>query len=264
MLKNVRIATPWGRLPMLSANRIRRLLTNGAILASLTLSHFAPAPAQDSSSSSPIASLTVVVTDVNDAVIPGAEVTLRGEKSLTTKTGPDGSVQIPLSFGSYAVTIARVGFKTTKIDGFPVQVTNPPVLKVVLQVGQIQERTDCMSCVEKIETIPVPDLPIVIEKREYLVYMRYFGACSTDKPCTQSKKFRVASIPAGCCTLSVTNGTGHGTDEVKSYEIFLNGKRVLPQAQVEIRRQNTLKVVLVGEPSSKVFIRFAYDPRQTK
>jgi hypothetical protein len=264
MLKNVRIATPWGRLQMLSANRIRRLLTGGAILASLTLSHFSPALAQDSSSPSPMASLTVVVTDLNGAVIVDAEVKFQGEKSLTTKTGPDGSAQVSLSFGSYAVTITHRGFETTKIAGFLVQVPNPPVLKVVLQVGQIQQRIDCMSCVEKIETIPVPDSQNVIEEREYLVYMRYFGACSTDKPCTQSKKFRVDSIPAGCCTLSVTNGTGHGTDEVKSYEIFLNGKRVLPQAQVEIRRQNTLKVVLVGEPSSKVLILFAYAPRQTK
>ncbi len=263
MLKNVRIATPWGRLPMLSANRIRRLLTCGAILASLTLSHFAPALAQDSSSPSPIASLTVVVTDVNGAVIAGAEVKFRGEKSLTTKTGPDGSVQIPLSFGSYAVTITRVSFETTKIVGFPVQVTNPPVLKVVLQFAQMPTVINCMSCVERIETIPIPDVQNVIEKRQYLVYMSYFGACSTDKPCTQSKKFRVASIPTGCCRLSATNGTGHGTDDVKSYEIFLNGKRVLPQAQVEIRRQNSLKVVLVGERSSKVFIQFAYDP-QTK
>lgn len=81
MLKNVRIATPWGRLPMLSANRIRRLLTCGAILASLTLSHFAPALAQDSSSPSPIASLTVVVTDVNGAVIAAPRSSFEEKKA---------------------------------------------------------------------------------------------------------------------------------------------------------------------------------------
>jgi hypothetical protein len=65
--------------------------------------------------------------------------------------------------------------------------------------------------------------------------------------------------------LIVTNGDGQGTDEVRSYEVFLNGERVVPtdhsrntQAAVKLRATNTLKVVLSGAPHSKVFVLFAY------
>src|SRR5436190_18836412 len=60
------------------------------------------------------------------------------------------------------------------------------------------------------------------------VYMHFFLACPGDKPCTRTENFRVDPIPKGCCVLTVTNGDGRGTDEVSSYEAFLNGQRVLP------------------------------------
>ena len=103
------------------------------------------------------------------------------------------------------------------------------------------------------------------------VYMHFFLACPGDKPCTRTENFRVDPIPKGCCVLTVTNGDGRGTDEVSSYEAFLNGQRVLPtgkarsaQAAVKVMKDNTLKVVLVGGPHSKVFILIAYDPRESK
>jgi hypothetical protein len=103
------------------------------------------------------------------------------------------------------------------------------------------------------------------------VYMKFFLACPGDKPCTRTEGFRVDPVPKGCCVLTVTSGDGRGTDEVRSYEVFLNGQRVLPtgqarnaQAAVKILQDNTLKVVLIGEPHSKVFILIAYDPRESK
>jgi hypothetical protein len=103
------------------------------------------------------------------------------------------------------------------------------------------------------------------------VYMHFFLACPGDKPCAQTEDFRVDPIPKGCCVLTVTNGDGQGTDEVSSYEVFLNGQRVLPtskarnaQAAVTIRQDNSLKVVLTGGAHSKVFILIAYDPREPK
>jgi len=103
------------------------------------------------------------------------------------------------------------------------------------------------------------------------VYMQSFLACSSDKPCTRADNFQVDPVPNGCCILTVTNGDGRGTDEARSYEVFLNGKRVLPvdhsrnaQAPVKVLRSNTLKVILTGEPSSKLFVLIAYDPRKSK
>jgi len=63
------------------------------------------------------------------------------------------------------------------------------------------------------------------------------------------------SVPKGCCILTVTNGNGLGKDEVRSFEVFLNGKSVVPsdhspnaQATVAVQPSNTIKVILTGEP----------------
>jgi hypothetical protein len=103
------------------------------------------------------------------------------------------------------------------------------------------------------------------------VYMHSFPACPGDKPCTRTEDFRVDPVPKGCCVLTAANGDGRGTDEVSSYEVFLNGRRVLPtskarnaQAAVKVLQDNTMKVVLIGGPHSKVFILVAYDPREPK
>jgi hypothetical protein len=103
------------------------------------------------------------------------------------------------------------------------------------------------------------------------VYKHFFIACPGDKPCIRKENFHVDRVPKGCCVLTVTNGDGRGTDEVSSYEVFLNGRRVAPigetrnaQAAVKVQQDNTLRVVLVGGPHSKVFILVGYDPRESK
>jgi len=103
------------------------------------------------------------------------------------------------------------------------------------------------------------------------VYLQTFQACSSDKPCTRTEAFRVDPVPKGCCILTVTNGDGLGKDEVRSFEVFLNGKSVVPcdrsrnaEATVAVQTTNRIKVIVTGEPSSKVLILIAYDPRQSK
>lgn len=103
------------------------------------------------------------------------------------------------------------------------------------------------------------------------VYMHPFLACVSDAPCVQTDQFHLDQVPTGCCVLGVTNGDGQGTDEVRGYEVFLNGERVIPsdhsrsaQAAVKVRPTNKLKVVLSGPPHSKIFVLIAYDPRQSK
>jgi hypothetical protein len=60
------------------------------------------------------------------------------------------------------------------------------------------------------------------------VYVHPFSSCVSDAPCAQIDKFHLDQVPTGCCVLIVTNGDGQGTNEVHSYEIFLNGERVVP------------------------------------
>jgi hypothetical protein len=83
--------------------------------------------------------------------------------------------------------------------------------------------------------------------------------------------FRLDPVPKGCCILTVTNGNGLGKDEVRSFEVFLNGKSVVrsdhspnAQATVAVQTSNRINVILTGEPSSKVLVLIAYDPRQSK
>jgi hypothetical protein len=101
------------------------------------------------------------------------------------------------------------------------------------------------------------------------VYMHEFHPCSSDKRCEKTEEFQVDPVPNGCCVLVVTNGNGRGKDEVRHYEVVLNGERVIPdresrnaQATVKISLRNTLKVALTGDQSSRVFILVTYDPRQ--
>jgi|GEM_PF-3409407 len=103
------------------------------------------------------------------------------------------------------------------------------------------------------------------------VYMQFFSPCSAGQLCARTDDFHVDLVPKGCCILVVTNGNGQGKDEVQSYEVLLNGKTVLPssrspnaQANITLQTSNSIKVVLTGEPTSKVFLLITYDPRQAK
>jgi hypothetical protein len=78
-------------------------------------------------------------------------------------------------------------------------------------------------------------------------------------------------VPKGICRLTVQNGDGHGTDEARSYEVFLNGEKAVSvhrsgnaQAHVKVLSSNALKVVLRGESSRKVFVDILCDAQQTE
>jgi len=103
------------------------------------------------------------------------------------------------------------------------------------------------------------------------LFIGFFQACSSDKPCTRTEDFRVDPVPKGCCILVVTNGNGLGKNEVRKFEVFLNGKIVISadhrqnaQVKVGVQTSNSIKVILTGEPSSKVLVLIAYNPPQSK
>jgi len=78
----------------------------------------------------------VIVTEVNGAVIPRAEVVFKvGSDTITTQTAQDGSIHLKLPSGLYVVTTHKNGFKTTKIVGLRVQPPAPTLLNVVLVIG---------------------------------------------------------------------------------------------------------------------------------
>lgn len=93
------------------------------------------------------------------------------------------------------------------------------------------------------------------------IYEHSFNSCFPDRPCTVTASFKVPDVPKNCCILTVTNGDGHGSDQVRSAEIYLNGENEAldrhAQAIVYLRKKNIVKVVLRGEPHSKVQVRIA-------
>jgi hypothetical protein len=103
------------------------------------------------------------------------------------------------------------------------------------------------------------------------VYFQPFSPCSGETLCTRTDEFKVDPVPKGCCVLTVTNGNGQGKDEVQSYEVVLNDKNVVPanhspnvRANVKVLNNNTIKVILIGGPNSKVWVLISYDPRQSQ
>jgi len=162
---------------MCSVVRLRLLLPHCVLLVSLLFFYLVSLSAQDSSRASQVASLLVVVSDPSGAVVPNAEVAFRGGKNFTTETRQDGSVQVGLPYGSYLVTIARPGFKTTKIIGFQVHVPRPNDLNVVLELGHYCDDC-CDDCVlgTGVQTL-TSDLPNVIEPNMTMPFWSWFGDC---------------------------------------------------------------------------------------
>lgn len=98
------------------------------------------------------------------------------------------------------------------------------------------------------------------------VYTRLFSACDSNARCIRRDTFRADPVPNCGCILTVRNGNGHGTDEARSYEVFLNGHKVITvhragnaQTPVKVLSSNTLKVVLTGEPFRRVFVEILCD-----
>ena len=88
-----------------------RSLARSVILLSLLVLNAALALGQGSPSLSHTANLTTIVFDPSGAVIPNAEITFEGEKTVTAKTGKGGSIELPLPYGSYAVTTSCAGLQ---------------------------------------------------------------------------------------------------------------------------------------------------------
>lgn len=98
------------------------------------------------------------------------------------------------------------------------------------------------------------------------VYRQLFLGCNSGTRCTRKETFRIDTVPGRSCVLTVRNGDGRGTDEARSYEVFLNGDKVIPahesgnaEAHVRVLSRNALKLVLTGESFRKVFIEILCD-----
>lgn len=84
-------------------------------------------------------SITGKVTDPNEAVVPGAEVSIKNIETnavTTTTTNEDGSYSFPLlQPGKYTLTVTKEGFNTAAREGIEVRVADKLTLDVKMDIG---------------------------------------------------------------------------------------------------------------------------------
>jgi len=145
---------------MASPSSAFRLVVCSAMVIGIFDFHVAIGSCQSMPTASQQAILTIVVSDPTGAVVPNAEITLTTEHVFMTKTGPDGSKQVSLPFGTYTVTIRSPGFKTGKVAGLVIESANPPTLSVALELDSTHDPV----FVDGVQTI-TSDVPNVLQPR---------------------------------------------------------------------------------------------------
>ncbi len=88
-------------------------------------------------------SISGVVMDSTSAVTPNVQVSVSNVGTNVTKTvttGPSGTYRVPfLVFGTYRVTGALQGFKTTQVDDVKVSTSEEVRVDLTLSVGEVSE-----------------------------------------------------------------------------------------------------------------------------
>ena len=102
-------------------------------------------------------SISGTVTDQTGAVVPGANVTVKGEggQQYTAVTKGDGVFTIPgvpAGTPTYTVTITATSFKTAVIQNVKVNVATPATVNAQLETGNINETVVVASGAEVLQT----------------------------------------------------------------------------------------------------------------
>src|SRR5438094_9016716 len=102
------------------------------------------------------ANMNVVVNDPSGAVVPGASIRVTNNSTGVPRTGAAndrGELQIPfLPAGSYSVSAASPGFKTTTVAAVVLQVDQTAQIKVTLQPGEVHEVIEVKELTTSLET----------------------------------------------------------------------------------------------------------------
>src|SRR5207245_2644837 len=89
------------------------------------------------------ATIRGTVTDTTGGVVPGANVTVRGENTGVTRstvTNSSGVYSFPeLQVGTYTVDVAVSGFKTSVVKGVALNVADVRAVDVKLETGAVSE-----------------------------------------------------------------------------------------------------------------------------
>ena len=130
-------------------NSLRALLAVACLIAITSASVFA----QGGSGTTII---TGTVTDSSGAVLPGASIVAKNAATageMTATTNEQGQFTIPaVQPGTYTVTVTMMSFKTAVVNEVRVNAGVPASVKVVLEVGGVNETVTVASGTEIIQT----------------------------------------------------------------------------------------------------------------
>ena len=115
------------------------------LLGALTLLSSVPAWSQATSTGS----VSGIVTDQQQAAIPGAEVRLLDpstkETSITKSNGAGRYIFVNVKSGSYTMSVVIDGFATYKVDALQVVIGDALTVNAVLQVGSTSTTIEVTS-----------------------------------------------------------------------------------------------------------------------
>ena len=101
-------------------------------------------------------SISGVVVDNTDSVVPGASVLVKNDATGTefqAVSGENGAFTVPaLNPGTYTVTITLSGFKTSVLKGVIVTAGGPATVRAKLEVGGLEENIVVESASEIVQT----------------------------------------------------------------------------------------------------------------
>ena len=130
-----------------------RFMLAGFVCTLLAVVTSTPAFAQGGGATT---SLSGTVTDTSGAIIPGASVTVKNNAvstEYTAVTNESGAFTVPsIDPGSYTVTVALMGFKTSVLNDVRVSAATPATIKVALEVGGLEETVVVQGGSEIIQT----------------------------------------------------------------------------------------------------------------
>ena len=102
-------------------------------------------------------SISGTITDASGALVPGANVTVKGEagQEYTAVSNKDGVYTVPgvpAGTPTYTVTVTVPGFKTSVVSKVKVDIATPATVNFILEAGKIEETVLISAGAEVLQT----------------------------------------------------------------------------------------------------------------
>jgi hypothetical protein len=161
------------------------------------------------------ATLAGVVTDPNDAAIPGATVKIRNQATNDTRqtsSGGDGRyIFSQLPPGTYEVTVEAQGFKTLQRPGITLSVNQTAELNLPMQLGEVTQTVQVTEGAPILDT-QTANRSVTLSSQQVL-----------DLPVNARNPFVLVHVNAG--VIAVRTGISQATQDQNHNRFSMNGGR---------------------------------------